>query len=330
VNARMRATLIGTARASGARRAGTERRFGAIREALRCEGMDVAIRWASSPSELEAVVRESAPEIAFCFIYAFGEGEPGPHEILERLGVAYVGSAQTDLDAALFKPAMKDRWRRAGIRTPDWFTVSPDGRISGDGRGEGPWIVKPARGGNSEGIDSGSIARSAPDAEEKALAAAARYGGAIAERYLGDAPDFREFTAALIGDRGASAVEIVLKRDKGPRIVTENDKNEAGTSATLLAADAFTESLRDFASRCLNESGLRDYARCDIIRAYGTFWAIEANGQPMMPDPWFDACAASIGLAPDEAVRRVFASALARNGLAAAWASRTAVGEEAS
>ncbi len=330
MNEPTRATLIGTTRTSGARRAGTERRFGVIRGALRAGGIDAAVRWASSPSEFEAVVRDSAPEIAFCFIHSFDEGEPGPHEILDRLGVAYVGSAQPDLDAAAFKPAMKERWRRAGIRTPDWIAVAPGDRAFGDGLGAGSWIVKPARGGNSEGIDSGSIARSASDAEEKARAAAERYGGAIAERYLGDAPDFREFTAALIGDRGVSAVEIILKRDKGPRIVTENDKNGSGTSTTLLASDAFSSSLREFACRCLLASGLRDYARCDVIYADGAFWAIEANGQPMMPDPWFDACAAAIGLAPDEAVRRVFACALARNGLGAARASRTAVGEEAS
>jgi D-alanine-D-alanine ligase-like ATP-grasp enzyme len=309
-----RALLVGRTGETLGRREGTERRFAAISRALAASGFETKISYVSNSGGFREAVGLSAPEIVFCFLHAFDDGPPGPHAILESLGIAYAGARQDDIDAAISKPAMKARWAAAGLATPEWVESFPaaEPRMP---EGAGAWIIKPSRGGNSEGIGVHSIAMTREEARVKAGAVAERYGGAIAERYLGDRADFREFTAALIGEGEnsiVSPVEIRLTREDGPRIVMAEDKAGAGTRVEALPMGGFADSLRAFARDCLRVAGMRDYGRCDIILADGKFWALEVNGQPMMPDPWFDACAAASGLDPYQAIRRVFASAIAR------------------
>jgi len=56
-----------------------------------------------------------------------------------------------------------------------------------------------------------------------------------------------------------------------------------------------------FAHKAFSASGVRDYARGDFIYALnGAFWAIEINGQPMIPDRWFGNAARLNGLSESQ------------------------------
>jgi len=68
-----------------------------------------------------------------------------------------------------------------------------------------------------------------------------------------------------------------------------------------------------FASQAFLSAGVQDYARCDILAAEGRYYAIEINGQPMLPDKWFDACAAGAGLTQAAYLQAILNSALNRN-----------------
>ena len=59
-------------------------------------------------------------------------------------------------------------------------------------------------------------------------------------------------------------------------------------------------------------AGARDYARCDVILEGGVLEAIELNGQPMVPDSWFEACAADAGLDAAQYLRAIVFAGMAR------------------
>jgi hypothetical protein len=67
-----------------------------------------------------------------------------------------------------------------------------------------------------------------------------------------------------------------------------------------------------FARAAFDAAGVRDYARCDLILAGGEFSAIEINGQPMVPDPWFEACARGAGLDEIGYLNAIVLAAIAR------------------
>jgi len=51
-----------------------------------------------------------------------------------------------------------------------------------------------------------------------------------------------------------------------------------------------------FAQMAFRSAGVRDYARGDFFFADGKLWAIEINGQPMIPDRWFEEAVRFAGL----------------------------------
>ncbi|MBP6086934.1 MAG: hypothetical protein KA449_01865, partial [Pelolinea sp.] len=56
-----------------------------------------------------------------------------------------------------------------------------------------------------------------------------------------------------------------------------------------------------------------DYARLDVMHVNGKFYAIEINGQPMIPDKWFEACAQGVGLNKTQYLNAIFFAGIQRN-----------------
>jgi len=76
---------------------------------------------------------------------------------------------------------------------------------------------------------------------------------------------------------------------------------------------AVCEELCELTIRAFHVAEVRDYSRLDVIYAGGKFYAIEINGQPMVTDKWFEACARGVGLDEAQSLNAIFLSGIARN-----------------
>ncbi len=284
-----------------------EERFGRFAALLSRHGMVAEHRVCASLGDLEAALADLRPTLVFSAAHELCDECGSPHSVhvrFEELGQAYVGSSPETIACALSKPALKERWQSQGVLTPAYAF----GRI-----GEGgslawqpaplevagfPLFLKPAREGNSRGICADCVVRDRESLEAKAGELAARYGEILAEAFL-DGPDRREFTVAQIGTGRAALIlpaEIVFKEPVRLKIITGADKDGHRTLATAVPMGALRDRLVAFARKAFAVAGVRDYARGDFIMLGDELYAIEVNGQPMMPDRWFAACASGAGL----------------------------------
>jgi D-alanine-D-alanine ligase len=225
------------------------------------------------------------------------------------------------MEIALSKPRMKALWRMYGISTPDWFTLRrlPNGGLDGieflENARDFPYFVKPGDEGNSRGIDGGSIVRSSLELLSRATLVAEMYGTALVERFVGGSADTREFTVAMIGSGTRaliSAVEIL--KPSGPTgIVTQDDKDGHRTEPKPIEDGRLRTRVENLARRAFAAAGVRDYSRCDIIQHGGKLYAIEINGQPMVPDRWFEACGKGLGLDSQQYLQAIILAGIGGN-----------------
>jgi D-alanine-D-alanine ligase len=289
--------------------AGADMRAKSMAKDLAAGGFQPGHALVSAPREFENVLALYAPDIIFSNFFRFEDGgldQRYLRDIAIRSGIAWIGSSSEVMERALSKPSMKSLWRQAGISTPDWFTVEKgaDGSLRGLERIESardfPYIVKPANEGNSRGIDDASIVKTPMELYSRSSMVAEVYGEAIIERFVAGGPDSREFTVAMIGNGSKALIapaEIIKEK---ALVVSEEDKSGSAAVAALPIEDErMRNRVRSLAQRIFLIAGIRDYARCDLLYHEETLYGIEVNGQPMIPDPWFEACARGAGL--DEA-----------------------------
>jgi D-alanine-D-alanine ligase len=279
----------------------------------------------SGRTELVQKLSDDTVDIVFCSIYGIRD-EYGRiqivHEILDKLGIPYIGSDASSLRLALQKSALKAEWKNHSVETPTWLSLN-EVEIEKDqfenklrDFSTFPCIVKPENSGNSRGISVNSIAETTEELIKKAEEICQRFGEVIVEEYLGLDPDFQEYTVAWIGN-GQSALilpaEISLQLEKKYPIISTLDKEAHLTMIKQMEDDEQWRALREFASKAFSIAGVRDYARLDIIRSRGILHAIEINGQPMVPDRWFEVCANGAGMNPVQYICAIFFAGLIRN-----------------
>ena len=282
-------------------------KFTDMADALAQTGFEAWHEQISGMDDFVSLLDRRAPDLVFCSFFKVPResSEVGYLEdaAIER-GIGWIGSQAKVLELALSKPMMKRHWRQHGIATPDWFTLRPT--RGGDLEGEGelqyarsfPYIVKPANEGNSRGIDDSSVVRNTEELRRKVSAVAERYGEVLVESFVAGAHDSREFTAAMIGGGPESIVAAVeIRKGSSKALVISNDLKKNGrTELAPIADPQLRERVESMARLVFATSGAKDYARCDILLHEGRLYAIEMNGQPMVPDPWFERCANTVGL----------------------------------
>ncbi|MHC1739963.1 MAG: hypothetical protein AB9897_02510 [Anaerolineaceae bacterium] len=236
--------------------------------------------------------------------------------------IPYVGSSPSVLDLVISKSELKAEWCLNNVSTPAFFQVSKAAaQIFGldiliQEAIDFPYILKPDREGNSRGLDESSIVFDKSTLKSKLGNLLRSYEEVLIEKYLGTASDLREFTVAMIGNNKNKLLmpaEITLKQKKGVRIITTQDKDDHLTQATCVVEKSLLEKLVTFAERAFEVSGVRDYSRCDLLMADGHLYAIEINGQPMIPDKWFEICASGVGLNSTQYINAIFLAGIERN-----------------
>jgi D-alanine-D-alanine ligase len=303
---------------------GIEERFAHLASVLAERGLETECVPALSLEALKSRLASKRPDLVYAAPYWTAD-EPGyrkpMQEALARSGIATVGSPESTLALALDKAALKRRWAERGVRTPGWLEFSADcvrsgaARVEMDKAREFPDIVKPSKEGNSRGIGEDSVVRDPVALRERVEYAARTWGDVLVERFLGDDLGIREFTAAWVGNGRHALVmpaEIRFKIPKAVRVISNGDKDEHRTLATALEPGAERDRVSSFARRAFEAAGIEDYARGDFLMSGGELYAIEVNGQAMIPDRWFEACAKGSGLGDERYLAALFLAAIER------------------
>lgn len=275
-------------------------------------GFEAFLSYAENIDDIRLSLNNYKPDLVFCGIDHLYENENNIshnlHAWFEEHNVNYIGSDSIAIDLALSKGSLKNRWQREGIRTPAFGLVREEqNKCSEDIKrllslNAFPYILKPENLGNSRGIDENSIVWNEAELRETLDKMRLQFEGIIiVENYLGVSIDFMEITCAMI--EGVSGMEFMpaqvsLLEPKRFHIVTTRDKDKKGTIVNPLEVD-MAASFLPIAKRAFTVAGVRDYARGDFIYANGEFWAIEINGQPMIPDQWFGGATQFAGLSED-------------------------------
>lgn len=223
---------------------------------------------------------------------------------LEILGLPYTGSGVLGSALAMDKLGTKRFWAGAGLPTPLWRTLDTlaDAEACVETLGL-PLMVKPTLEGSSIGMTKVTAA----DGIESAWREAARFGPAIAERFI-DGP---EVTVALVGDTPLPAIRLETPRS----FYDYAAKYEAETTQYHLPSGlpaATEERCRALSLAAFRALGGAGWGRVDLmLDAVGEPWLIEANTAPGMTDhSLVPMAAAHAGIGFDELVVRILAQTL--------------------
>lgn len=259
-----------------------------VADALRDAGCPVSI--SDVDADLLGTLREGNADVVWPLLHG-ATGEDGAiRDVLELLGLPYVGSGPAACRTAWDKPVAKSVARRAGLLTPPSVAL-PHGTFRELGAREVlaamvdrlglPLVVKPARGGSALGV---TVVR-AVDQLPRAMVDCFAYGEvALVERHI----DGVELAVSVIdaggGPRALPAVEIVA--DSG--VYDYEARYLAGLTEFFCPArlaTAATAAVRDAALTAHRAFGLRHVSRTDLILDRdGRPWFLEVNVAPGMTE----------------------------------------------
>ena len=259
-----------------------------VAEELRGVGVDVEVR--DADASLLATVEADAPDAAFVALHGTTGEDGALREVLDLLGLPYVGAAPDACRVAFDKPTAKAVVRGAGLATPPSIALPKetfhdlgaaavlDRIVSRLGL---PLFVKPARGGSALGAGVVRRAGELPAAMVECFA----YGDtALVERCV-------EGTEVAVG---------VIDFSTGPRalppveIVPDGGLYDYAARYTPGRAEFFAPARlsKEVAAEVANAAvaahralGLRDLSRSDlIVDGRGTVHFLEVNVAPGMTE----------------------------------------------
>lgn len=278
-----------------------------LQETYQEMGVSCTVARIASTWELEKALVGDSFNMVFSNIYHVCNELHQPvniHRILEQKQIPYIGSSSRVMEIVLHKSELKSLWQRSGVRTPGYLPVqmtevAQKYEIPGlTHLDRYPYLVKPDAEGNSRGIDQSAIADTYPKLQQLIRRRLPQYASLLVEEFLGDRDGIKEFTVVMIGN-GTDALylpgEIQILVPQTRRIISTVDKDTHRTRIEPVEEQILPE-LIEFARKAFQSAGISDYGRLDILKSRKEFYAIEINGQPMLPDRWFDGCASYGGM----------------------------------
>ena len=255
-----------------------------VAEALREVGLEVDER--DVDATLLPTLRDDPPTCVLPMLHGEAGEDGALREVLEMLGVAYVGSVPAACRAAFDKPVAKAVVARHGINTPPGVAlpheafrelgaaVVMDAIVASIGL---PLIVKPTKSGSALGC---TVVRDAADLPAAMVNAFAYGETALVERLVVG----REVAVPVVdtGD-GPRALPVVEIRPDGG-VYDYTARYTAGSTEFEVPAKLDD----DLAAECARVAvaahealGLRDLSRSDLmIDAEGAVWFLEVNVAP--------------------------------------------------
>ena len=261
-----------------------------VAEALRMARPDWEVAERDVDATLLAALAGQSPDCVVPLLHGSAGEDGAVRDVLECLGLPYVGSRPPACRLAFDKPVAKTLVRRAGVATPESVAL-PQGTFRELGapavmsalqRGLGlPLVVKPARGGSALGV---SVVRAAEDLPSAMVGAFAYGDVAMLERFVAGTEVAVGVIETADGPVALPAVEIVP--DGG--LYDYSARYTAGTTQFYVPArlDAAVASAAAEAALTAHRAlGLRDWSRSDlIVGADGTVNFLEVNVAPGMTE----------------------------------------------
>lgn len=210
------------------------------------------------------------PDVVFPVLHGpYGEGGP-LQELLEQLGVPYVGSRPKAAALAMDKVVTKALAQEVGVATPRARECRPGEQCDLDP----PVVVKPADEGSSVGlsicrrIDEIAAARARLEAQGKRV---------LVEAYI----EGRELTVGVVAGRTLPIIEII------PAVEFYDYQAKYHREDTRYRLDpdlpaGVAERLRENTLRVWERLGCRDLARADFLLDERGPWFLEINTMPGM------------------------------------------------
>lgn len=257
---------------------------GRVADALQAAGATVLER--EPDAGLVAALRQERPDVIWPALHG-SSGEDGAlRGLLDLLGIPYVGSSAGASRLAWDKSVAKELVSRAGVSTPPSVTVSREtikeldaGAVMAlvGAHAELPLVVKPNKGGSSQGITFVSDPGQLPAAMIEAFTY--RSSVLIERQVVGT-----EVTVTILdlGD-GPVALDPVEIAPLGG-VYSFEARYTAGETEFFAPAripDAAKDAAKDAALRAHSALGLSGLCRMDLILENdGTPWFLEANVAP--------------------------------------------------
>jgi D-alanine-D-alanine ligase len=261
-----------------------------VAEALRYARPDWQIIERDVDGALLGELASDAPDCVIPLLHGSAGEDGAVRDVLECLGLPYVGSRPAACRVAFDKPVAKTLIRRAGVATPEsvalphatFRELGAPGVMAALERGLGlPLVVKPARGGSALGVSVVHGHHELPGAMVGAFA----YGDvAMLERFVKGTEVAVGVIETADGPVALPAVEIAP--DGG--FYDYAARYTAGTTEFHVPARLSPDIAAAVAAAALTAHealGLRDWSRSDlIVDADGTPWFLEVNVAPGMTE----------------------------------------------
>ena len=217
-----------------------------------------------------------AADLVYPLVYS-DEGEGGYIQaVLELCDIPYVGPTPLGCSISFDKLTAKRLCRDSGLATPEWRVVRDDDDVDVVDF-DGPWVVKPVRGGSTIGV---TLASDRNELHE-AVASSREYG---ADALVEERIDGREFSLGVIGEEALAVVEISTDRELFD-YVAKYQEGKADEVCPAPQADAERDELQALAVRAHDVlvQGDHSASRMDFLQdGDGRFYFLECNGLPGM------------------------------------------------
>ncbi|MGI9197294.1 MAG: D-alanine--D-alanine ligase family protein [Candidatus Nanopelagicales bacterium] len=261
-----------------------------VAESLRAARPDWEVIERDVDPTLLTALDDEAPDCVVPLLHGSAGEDGAIRDVLECLGLPYVGSRPNACRLAFDKPVAKTLVRRAGVATPEWVALphatfrelGAPAVMSALDHGLGlPLVVKPSRGGSALGL---SVVRAAAELPAAMVGAFAYGDVAMLERFVHGTEVAVGVIEASDGPVALPAVEIVP--DGG--LYDYAARYTAGTTQFFVPArldPAIAQAAADAALTAHRILGLRDWSRSDlIVDASGAVNFLEVNVAPGMTE----------------------------------------------
>lgn len=238
--------------------------------------------------------------------------------LLEKLGLAYTGTAGEGLQLARDKARAKAIVAALGVATPAHHAIA----MTGSTRVPYPLFVKPHFGDGSDAISSAALVRSRAALSARLQSLRARkLGPVLCEEYI----EGRDLFVALLGNQPQvlAPLELVVGRQGrgAPRFATQRLKHDAAYKRRWQVRyrkarlpRALINEIRHSSRRIFHALKLRDYARIDYrLTADNRLVFIEVNPNPDLGRHTFGREQCFAGVAYADLIRRIVAAARGRD-----------------
>jgi D-alanine-D-alanine ligase len=239
-------------------------------------------------------------DLVYPLVYS-DEGEGGYIQaVLELCDIPYVGPTPLGCSISFDKLTAKRLCRDGGLATPEWRVLTPGDTVDAVDF-DGPWVVKPVRGGSTIGVAL------AGDRDELARAVESSYGYGVAA-LVEERIDGREFSLGVIGDEALAVVEISTDRELFDYVAKYHEGN-AEEVCPAPQRDEERDELQALAVQAhdLLAQGSHAASRMDFLQHRdGRFFFLECNGLPgMTSTSLFPKSAAGSGMDLAEVCSRI-------------------------